>query len=101
VTTSARERLEELGLSESCVEVMQHLWEFLDEEITPDGARRLQAHLAECEQCRGFRDYQSCVFDALAKLKAHLDAPSGLRDKIAEKLRGVGCGCWQGARKNP
>jgi anti-sigma factor (TIGR02949 family) len=98
MTTSARVRLEALGLSAECVEVMQHLWDFLDEELTPEGAKRLQTHLTECEQCRGYGDYQSCFFDALAKLKANLDAPSELRDKLAETLRREGCGCWEKAR---
>ncbi len=100
MTTSARARLEELGLSASCVEVMQHLWEYLDAELTPEGAARLKVHLASCEQCRRYGDYQSCFFDALSKLKASLDAPSGLREKLAEKLRGEGCGCWNRARKD-
>jgi len=78
---------------------MQHLWEYLDEELTPEGAQRFRAHLASCEQCRSYGDYQSCFFDALAKLKAQLDAPAQLRDKLAEKLKGEGCGCWSRARK--
>ncbi len=100
MTTSTRARLEGLGLSASCVEVMQHLWDFLDEEITPDSARRLGAHMKECEHCRNYSDYQSCFFDALAKLKANLDAPSELRDKLASTLKREGCGCWDKARKS-
>jgi len=99
MTTSARARLDELGLSESCLEVVRHLWDYLDAELTPDGAERLRAHLASCEQCRGYGDYQSCFFDALARLKANLDAPTELREKLAEKLKGEGCGCWSKARK--
>ena len=94
MTTSTRVRLEGLGLPASCVEVMQHLWDFLDEEITADSAQRLRQHMAECEHCRNYSDYQSCFFDALAKLKANLNAPSELRDKLAAKLRKEGCGCW-------
>ncbi len=100
MSSATRVRLEELGLSASCVEVMQHLWDYLDEEMTPDGARRLRAHLEECTQCRNFGEYQSCFFDALAKLKAHLNAPSDLRDKLAEKLKREGCGCWDKARSS-
>src|SRR5262245_48708684 len=99
MSTTARVRLEDLGLSESCLQVVRQLWEFLDEELTPEGAARLQQHLAECEQCREYGSYQSCFLDALAKLKAHLDAPSKLRDKLALKLKGEGCGCWSKARR--
>ena len=92
-------KLESLGLSASCVEVLRHLWDYLDAEMTPGGAERLRAHIASCAQCREYESYQSCFFDTVAKLKASLDAPSELRDKLAQKLRGEGCGCWSKARK--
>ena len=99
MTAFARVRLEQLGLSASCLEVMQHLWDFLDEEMTAEGAARLRDHLERCEQCRGYGDYQSCFLDALARLKANLDAPPELRDKLAGRLRDEGCGCWARAKK--
>jgi len=90
--------LESLGLSTSCVEVLRHLWEYLDHEMTPAGSERLRAHIASCAQCRQYEGYQSCFLEALAKLKANLGAPATLREKVAEKLRGEGCGCWSKAR---
>ena len=99
MTSHSRVRLEELGLSASCLEVMQHLWDYLDEEMTAERAERLREHLEHCEQCRGYGDYQSCFLDALARLKANLDAPLELREKLAERLRDEGCGCWSRARK--
>ena len=93
MTTSARPRLEDLGLSASCLEFVRHVWDFLDTELTPEGLTRLRTHLVECEQCRAYGDYQSCFFDALAKLKANIDAPAELREKLAQKLRDEGCGC--------
>ena len=98
MSAPARPQLESLGLSASCTEVLRHLWDYLDEEITPHGAERLRAHIASCEQCRAYEGYQTCFLDALAKVRASFAAPHDLREKLADKLRGEGCGCWDRAR---
>jgi anti-sigma factor (TIGR02949 family) len=98
MTAPIQTRLESLGLSASCVEVLRHLWDYLDEELTPAGAERLRAHIAGCAQCQKYEGYQSCFFDTMARLKREIDAPTELREKLAEKLRGEGCGCWSKAR---
>ena len=38
MSAPARSQLEELGLSATCAEVLHHLWDYLDEQITPAGA---------------------------------------------------------------
>jgi len=102
MSAPARTQLEGLGLSSSCVDVLRHLWEYLDEEMTPHGAERLKAHIATCPQCREYEGYQACFLEALAKLRTQLEAPDQLRAQLAEKLKGQGCGCWskfRGERK--
>jgi len=69
-----RNQLEALGLSAPCVEVVRHLWDYLDEQLTPEGAERLRSHMAACDKCRGYSDYQACFLEAVAKLRAQLDA---------------------------
>lgn len=95
---SAPPPLDVLGLSANCVEVLRHLWDYLDAEMTPARAERLRAHIASCEECRGYEGYQACFLEALASVKAQGDAPLELREKLAAKLRGAGCGCWDRAR---
>jgi len=90
----ARSQLEELGLSASCVEVLCHLWDYLDEQITPSSAERLRAHIASCATCREYEEYQECFLRAVAGLRQELGAPQSLRERLAERLRGQGCGCW-------
>ena len=92
-------RLAALGLSSNCIEVLQHLWEYLDDELSPASAARFRAHIAGCAQCREYESYQSCFLEAAAKLKAQFDAPDTLRQKLASKLRGEGCGCWARAKR--
>lgn len=94
VPAPARSQLEALGLSSSCVDVLRHLWDYLDDQITSDGAARLRAHIASCPQCQSYSEYQSCFLEAVAKLRADLGAPEKLRERLAEGLKTQGCGCW-------
>lgn len=94
-----RTQFEGLGLSSTCVDVLRHLWDYLDDEMTPGGAERLKAHISTCTTCRDYEGYQSCFLDALARLRAEFNAPAALRAQLAEKLKGQGCGCWEKVRR--
>ena len=94
MSAPARAQFEELGLSSNCVDVLRHLWEYLDEELTPDGADRLRLHIASCPQCKAMEGYQACFLDTMRRLRAQFTAPHELRERLAEKLRSQGCGCW-------
>ena len=94
MSAPARDQLAALGLSDACVEVLRHLWDYLDEQLTPAGAERLRLHIASCDQCREYEVYQGCFLDAVAKIRVDLGAPNALREKLAEQLKGQGCGCW-------
>jgi anti-sigma factor (TIGR02949 family) len=91
-------QLEKLGLSAQCAEVVRHLWEYLDAEMTPESAERLRAHIAVCEQCKEYELYQGCFLQAVARLREHLGAPAPLRERLAEGLKNQGCGCWSEVR---
>ena len=99
MSAPARSQLEDLGLSATCVEVLRHLWDYLDDEMSAGGAERLRAHIASCAQCREYEGYQACFLDALAKLRTQLSAPDELRTKLSERLKGQGCGCWDKVRQ--
>lgn len=98
MSAPARVQLEALGLSSTCADVLRHLWDYLDDEITPTGAERLRAHIAACSKCQSYEVYQSCFLEAVKKLRAELGAPGELRERLAEGLRGQGCGCWERVR---
>ena len=99
MSAPARAHLEGLGLSASCVDVLRHLWDYIDDEITASSAERLRAHIASCAQCSEFEGFQTCFLESVARLRRELDAPSSVRERLAEKLRGEGCRCWEQARK--
>lgn len=99
MSAPARAQLEALGLSASCAEVVHHLWDYLDEQVTPSSAERLRAHIAACDQCRSYETYQECFLQTVAGLRQELCAPESLRERLAERLKGQGCGCWDKVRK--
>jgi mycothiol system anti-sigma-R factor len=95
MSAPARDQLEELGLSPTCVDVLRHLWDYLDDQMTPSGAERLRAHIAGCAQCQRYEGFQESFLSTVARIRADLGAPDSLRDKLAERLRESGCGCWK------
>jgi anti-sigma factor (TIGR02949 family) len=99
MSAPARTQLEGLGLSSNCVDVLRHLWDYLDDEVTPESAERLRTHIASCATCREFEGFQTCFLDSLARLRQAFDAPSSVRERVAEKLRSEGCKCWEQAKK--
>lgn len=100
MSAPARTQLEAMGLSSTCVEVLRHLWDYLDEEITPDGAQRLRAHMASCPKCQQYQVYQSCFLETVARLRVELGAPETLRERLAVSLKEQGCGCWEKVNKS-
>ena len=98
MSAPARVQLEAMGLTTACADVLRHLWDYLDDQITPHGAERLRAHIATCSKCQSYEVYQSCFLEAVKKLRVELGAPDALREKLAEGLRGQGCGCWEKVR---
>lgn len=90
-----RLQLESLGLTSACADVLHHLWDYLDDQITPEGAERLRVHIASCGTCQEYEVYQSCFLETVRRLRTRLGAPGSLRAKLAEGLRDEGCGCWE------
>ena len=95
MSAPAGPQLEGLGLSSTCVDVLRHLWDYLDDQMTPEGAERLRVHIAGCSTCREYEVFQECFLAAVSKIRADLGAPDSLRERLAERLKEQGCGCWK------
>jgi anti-sigma factor (TIGR02949 family) len=98
MSAPARVQLEALGLSASCADVLHHLWDYLDDQVTAEGAERLRSHIASCSECQSYEVYQACFLEAVKKLRTELGAPGALRQRLAEGLKDQGCGCWEKVR---
>ena len=87
-------------MTPTCADVLRHLWDYLDEQMTPAGADRLRDHIAACDTCQRYEVFQESFLASLARIRAQLGAPDSLREKLAEKLREQGCGCWGKVKAN-
>ncbi|HET7632403.1 MAG TPA: zf-HC2 domain-containing protein [Gemmatimonadaceae bacterium] len=77
-------------LPPECMEVLTHVWDFLDEQLTPETTDRLTTHLKNCPQCFGYQSFQEQFLDALATLGDRPGAPPALRERVLSVLREQG-----------
>jgi len=70
----------------SCNEVLAELSDYLDDQLTPEFRRALEAHLSHCRTCQ-------VVYDSLHKSlrlvteTRSFDLPEGIAERILAKIR--------------
>lgn len=73
-----------------CDAVMRQLWDYLDDELTPDRMEQIGAHLAVCKRCYPQYRFERSFLDALAAAKAEHPALDQLRRRVMAALRAEG-----------
>lgn len=73
-----------------CEAVMRQLWDYLDEELTPDRMHAIRGHLALCQPCTSHMDFESAFLKALADARRAEPASSALRARVLDALRREG-----------
>jgi anti-sigma factor (TIGR02949 family) len=73
-----------------CDTVMQQLWDYLDEELTPDRMTAIRAHLAMCARCYPQYEFERAFLVALSGAQAEHSNPEALRKRVAVALRADG-----------
>lgn len=70
----------------SCAEVLEHMYEFLDGELTPAVQERIRVHLSLCRRCYPHFRHEE-VFLRFIERRAQIEqAPPALRRKIMQML---------------
>jgi mycothiol system anti-sigma-R factor len=69
-----------------CKEVLICLWEYLDEELRPEEAEAVTAHLSYCEKCYPAYCCDRALLDLLARQRT-ASAPAALVMSIRVQLR--------------
>lgn len=77
-------------LPPECLEVLKHVWDYLDEQLTDETTERLREHLAECRQCFEYKTFHENFFDAVKTIGCRSGATPELRAKVIENLRQEG-----------
>jgi len=68
-----------------CEHALNHLYEYLDSEMTPDDELRMRAHVAHCSPCLAELSVEELV-KGLVKRSCAERAPETLRVRIHEQL---------------
>ncbi len=71
-----------------CRECIEHLYEYVDRELTPELEGEIRAHLAACPPCGKHFDFET-LFIKFVRVRCRArGAPSALRRRILEQLLG-------------
>lgn len=61
-----------------CEEVLLRLWEYLDEELSPEEVELVQAHLRGCPRCHPAYCCDRAFLELLARQRSSCTAPVSL-----------------------
>lgn len=69
-----------------CRECVEHLYEYVDRELTPELEQEIRAHLEHCPPCDDHYDFET-LFLKFIRLRCRAQgAPAALRRRILEQL---------------
>ena len=73
-----------------CREAMRQLFDFLDEELTPDRMEAVRAHIDVCARCYPHYDFERAFLFAIAATRRDQPASGELRLRVTDALRREG-----------
>jgi len=74
-----------------CRTAVEKLWDYLDEELTPERMDDVRRHLERCGECLPHHDYARVFLAALSAARAgETRAPDTLRRRVMDSLRAAG-----------
>ena len=68
----------------TCRDVIEHLWDYLDGELSTDQTQAVAAHLAECARCYPQYRFQYAFLELLVRNRERISPPP--RETV-ERLR--------------
>ncbi|HTE46359.1 MAG TPA: zf-HC2 domain-containing protein [Gemmatimonadaceae bacterium] len=66
--------------------MLLHVWDALDDQLTPAAADMLHEHVAACDKCRKYQRFQAKFLQALATLRSRQCAPRQVRLRVLDSL---------------
>ena len=70
----------------NCRECKEHLYEYLDRELTPEVERDIRLHLEECPPCGEQFDFEKLFLEFLQARGRAQGAPPELKRRILNEL---------------
>ena len=65
-----------------CREVMEHLDEYLDRELSEEDIAMLESHFEDCSACAEHAEFERAMLECVRKKVERLCAPKELLDRI-------------------
>lgn len=69
-----------------CSEVLHHIYEYLDGEMSPDEVKRVATHLAECRPCLAEHDLDAAVKAVVKRSCTEAQAPEAIRMQVVQRI---------------
>lgn len=73
-----------------CDTVMRQLWDYLDDELTPDRMEAIREHLKLCERCQPQAKFERAFLAALSRARREYSDPQALGNRVRSALQGRG-----------
>lgn len=70
----------------NCRDAVDHLYEYLDRELTPELEREVRTHISKCKPCMKTADFERAFLTFLEARCRNGTAPPELRRKILEQI---------------
>lgn len=75
-----------------CSEVLGHLYEYLDREMSEEERRKFEEHFGECNPCLEKYGLEQAVKKLVKRCCGHDDVPGDLRSKVLSRIQGIRAG---------
>ncbi len=73
-----------------CEAVMKQLWDYLDDELTPERMQAIRAHVQMCERCSPQVQFERAFLSVLGAARTAVADEGSLRDRVVAQLRTLG-----------
>ena len=73
-----------------CESVMRELWDYLDDELTPERMTAVRAHLDVCKRCYPQYEFERSFLAALAARAPQHSAPARVQARVLAALEAEG-----------
>lgn len=69
-----------------CMEAQQHLWDYLDGELSSGDCAKIKAHVESCPPCEEMFNSEKKIKDAVHRACGCESAPQDLRSRVASMI---------------
>lgn len=73
-----------------CATTIAELWDYLDQELTPERMEAVQRHLDRCAGCHPHLEFGARFLEALHRCRSESPMPESLRSAVLARLKREG-----------